>query len=196
MTELGINTGFPKREGLKGDVGGKYEWPARGSKIKQPFPEVVKEPQICADLDLRIEKLGLKIDHVYILLRRPGPIAPALEFIRRGSKNKEKVDRGLTADSLDKVERGLTRRIIQIVHLVAEMDIPHTLVSYPRFAADHSYAYGKFQYLLYKHGISGGEYARVAERCVDKDLVAKAYADMPEWCRAMMREAYHYRKRL
>lgn len=202
LTELGVDTGFSKRKTRIydddidefGDVGGEYEWPTRGRRKVDPIPSVIKEPQICADIDLRIEALNLDVDHVYILLRRPGPIATALEFIRRGSKKKS--DRGILGKDLEKIEGFLTRRIIQVVHLVAEMDLPVTLLSYPKFASDHEYAYKKLSFLLEKNNISFEEYKKVADRCIDKKLVQRAYDDMPEWCRAMMREAFHSRKRL
>lgn len=223
LTELGLETGFPK--GARGDVGGRYEWALRGQRMKKPIPEIIKEPQMCADIDLRIEKLKLKVDHVFIMLRRPGPLANALEFTRpRGTvsqeeedfrdelicqskgihldtleaieKFKSQKDRGITADDLEKIEGCLTRRVIQVVHLVAEMDIPHTLVSYPRYAAEPEYAYKKFEPLLKKHDIDYDTFLDVHKRCVDKAQVDYAYNNMPEWCRAMMREAYAWRKRI
>ena len=195
FTELGINTGFPKGK-FADDCGGHYEKNLRGSHtIKRPFPYVLKEPAMCADIDLRIEALQLNVDHIYIMLRRPGPMAAALEFMRRGSKDRENFERTMDHEGLDKLTDGFTTRIIQLVHLVAELDIPHTLVSYPRYASDHRYAYNKLRFIMEKHGISLEQYTKVAEKCIDKAQVKHAYDVMPEWCRARMRETYAFKKR-
>lgn len=195
LTNLGMDTGFPKSK-VQGDVGGNYEWPLRGSRMKTPFPHIVKEPQMCTDIDLRIKKLNLEVDHIYILLRRPGPIAPALEFMRRESGNKDVFEEGLNGDDLDRVERGIAKRIEQVVHLIAELDFPHTLLSYPRFAADYEYAYSKLSHLMNQYNIPYDKFCEVMGANVDRKLVREAYASMPEWVRAYMRETYTFRKRL
>jgi hypothetical protein len=197
LTELGIDTGFPK--GLtfeNNDAGGNYEWQTRGNRAKIPFPYVIKEPQMCADIDLRIKKLGLSVDHIYILLRRPGPEAVALEFLRRGSSNPDTFEEGLRCSDLEKVTRGIARREVQVANLVAELQIPHTLVSYPRFASDFDYAFMKFWFLWDRFGISKGDLFRVMTQVVDQGLVKHAYDSQPEWNRAKMREAAHTRGQL
>jgi hypothetical protein len=202
LTELGIDTGFPKGldhspYGILGnDCGGRYEMNLRGSTIiKRPFPYVLKEPQMCSDIDLRIERLALDVDHIYIMLRRPGPIANALEFMRRGAREPKNFERSMSGADLDMLTEAFMTRISQLTHLVAEMDIPHTLVSYPKYASDHEYAYSKFSFLMGKYNISFNQYKEVAERCVDKKQIQHAYDVMPEWCRARMRETYAFKRR-
>ncbi len=212
LTELGIHTGFPKLDNTwirvkttkKGqlDLGGNYEWPLRGNKIKLPLPYVVKEPQMCVDIDLRIEKfnkMNINIDHIYILLRRPGPIAPALEFLNRqykSGKDRDSFERGLSGKDLTVLESAFAKRILQITHFVAELDIPHTLVSYPKYADNYKYAYNKFRFILEKHNISFETYKKTADTCIDKSLVKQAYDTMPEWVRADFRENYIHRRRI
>lgn len=195
LTELDIDTGFPKgrqsNRARKIDFGGRYEKQLRGSTIiKRPYPYVLKEPAMCADIDLRIERLKLHVEHIYILLRRPGPLANALEFMRRGTSRKEQdyFERQLAWGDVEKMARALNHRVTQVVHLVAEMDIPHTLVSYPRFAAEPRYAYNKFDFLMKRHNITWERFQEVHHDCVDPEQVKHAYDNMPEWCRAMMRE--------
>jgi REP element-mobilizing transposase RayT len=208
FTELGIDTGFPKGRTFKktnGDCGGCYEKKVRGSGVKRPLPYVIKEPQMCADIDLRIEALKLDVDHVYILLRRPGPQAAALEFMksrkRGGSLSRHDpyklwFERSLNGRDLESMTDAIATRELQVVNLVAELDVPHTLVSYPRFASDLDYAYSKFRFILEKHDISKKRFKKVCNVCINKDIVDAAYADMPEWYRASMREAWNFRPRI
>ena len=206
FTELGINTGFPKGKTFdetEGDCGGHYEWRCRGNKMRKPFPYVIKEPQMCADIDLRIQTLGLDVDHVYIMLRRPGPQAVALEFMRSrthridvNDPNCYLLDISLNPRDLEKVTNAIATRELQVVNLVAELDIPHTLVSYPRFGRDIDYSYSKFRFILEKHGISKNKFEEVCNRCINSDIIDAAYNDMPEWYRASMREAWAFRPRI
>jgi hypothetical protein len=208
LTELDIDTGFPKGrkfEKTNGDCGGHYEKKVRGSGVKRPLPYVIKEPQMCADIDLRIEALKLDVDMVYILLRRPGPQAAALEFMKSRTRGgslsrhdpyKKWFERSLNGRDLEKMTEAIATRELQIVNLVAELDVPHTLVSYPRFASDLDYAYSKFGFILKKHGISKDKFKEVCDECINSDIVDAAYNDMPEWYRAAMREAWNFRPRV
>ncbi len=208
FTELGIDTGFPKGrtfDDTDGDCGGHYEWRCRGSNAKTPFPYVIKEPQMCADIDLRIDALGLEVDHVYILLRRPGPQAAALEFmksrttrpkraaLRKHDPDSWMLNKNLNGRDLEKVTEAIATRELQIVNLVAELDVPHTLVSYPRFASDLDYSYSKFKFVLERYGISKKTFKKVCGKCIDSNIVEHAYSEMPEWYRASMREAWNFR---
>lgn len=195
FTELGIDTGFPKGLSFENnDAGGSYEKRLRGSGIKFPLPYVVKEPQMCSDIDLRIQRLNLDVDHIYIMLRRPGPEACALEFMRRGAPDKAKFEEQINGDDLKRVTAGMQLRECQIVNLVAEMDLPHTLVSYPRYADDLDYAFLKFKFMWDKHGITKARLKEVMDKIVDKKLVKHAYDVQPEWNRARMREAWKFRR--
>ena len=194
-TELGIDTGFSK--GLKfknNDAGGNYEKSLRGSSIVKPIPYLIKEPQMCADIDLRIKRLRLDVHHIYILLRRPGPEACALEFMRRGSGNPHRFEETLRSEDLKRVEKGMALRECQIVNLVAEMDYPHTLVSYPRFADDLDYTFLKVKFMWDKHGITKDQLEAVMDKVVDKKLVKRAYDSHPEWTRAKMREVWNFKR--
>jgi hypothetical protein len=204
FTELGIDTGFPKDE-IKAEskeAGGHFEWRVRGRRMVQPFPYVIKEPQMCADIDLRIKTLNLDVDHVYVLLRRPGPQAAALEFMKSRIHRIDPDDpdwwlqhEGLNVRDLDRVTEAIATRELQVVNLLAEMDVPHTLVSYPRFAADVDYAYSKVRFILERHNISKDRLQEAFDTCVNKDIIEAAYREMPEWYRATMRESWHFRPR-
>jgi hypothetical protein len=197
LTELGIDTGFPKGLTFKNnDAGGNYEKRLRGKGVSTPLPYVIKEPQMCADIDLRIKKLSLSVDHIYVLLRRPGPESVALEFMRREARDKENFEEGLDGRDLAAVTRAITQREIQIVNHVAELQIPHTLVSYPRFASDLNYTFMKFWFLWEKFGILKADIKEVMDKVVDDKQVQHAYNIQPEWNRAKMREAWNWRKNL
>ncbi len=206
LTELGIDTGFPKGrtyKKTKGDCGGLYEWRCRGSNKKEPLPYVIKEPQMCADIDLRIKALDLKVDHVYMMLRRPGPQAAALEFMKSRTRRVDVHDpdwyllhESLNPRDLERVTDAIATRELQLVNLVAELDVPHTLVSYPRFARDLDYSYSKFKFILEKHDISKKKFEEVCSRCINSDIVDAAYNEMPEWYRAAMREAWTFRPKI
>lgn len=195
FTELGIDTGFKKGLTFKDkDAGGNYEKRLRGGGVKHPLPYVIKEPQMCADIDLRIEKLNLNVDMVYVLLRRPGPESAALEFMRRNAGTKgDKFERGLNGDTLERVTAQIAKRELQVVHLLAELDVPHTLVSYPRFGHDYAYSFSKFSFMWEKHGISKKAMKEVWKRVVDDDQIKHAYDVQPEWNRAKMREIWKFR---
>jgi hypothetical protein len=197
LTELDIDTGFPKGLTFKdNDAGGNYEKKLRGKSMQFPLPYVIKEPQMCADIDLRIKKLALDVDHIYILLRRPGPESVALEFMRREAEDKETFEESMSGRDLERVTRAIARRETQIVNLVAELQIPHTLVSYPRFASDLNYAFMKFWFLWDRFGITKDRLKEVMDQVVDTKLVQQAYASHPEWNRATMREHWYWRKNL
>lgn len=206
FTELGIDTGFDKGrtfDEAEGDCGGHYEWKCRGTRMEKPFPYVIKEPQMCSDIDLRIDALGLEVDHVYILLRRPGPKAAALEFMKSRTNRINIHDpdyymsqKSLNGRDLDKVTEAIATRELQLVNLVAELDVPHTLVSYPRFASDLEYSYSKFRFILEKYGISKESFKEACDECINTDIVEAAYNEMPEWYRATMREAWCFRPKI
>jgi hypothetical protein len=195
FTEMGMDTGYSKDyKQVKTNVGGHYEWKIRGKDMKRPFPYLLKEPQMCTDIDIRIDRLKLRVDHVYVLLRRPGPVANALEFLRRGvpDAKKEQFETHVRTEAVDKIERGMNLRIQNLVHLLAEMDLPVTLVSYPKWAHDGAYGYKKFDFLVKKYDISQKTWNRTIAKCVDPKLVEKAYADFPDWQRSYMREKYGF----
>ena len=195
FTEVGIDTVFDMGNMFKTNYcGGSYEKRLRGSGTKPPFPYVIKEPQMCVDIDLRIQRLKLDVDHIYILLRRPGPEACALEFMRRGAPDKGKFEEQINGVDLERVTKAMQLRECQVMNLVAEMDLPHTLVSYPRFADDLDYAFLKFKFMWDKHGITKARLKEVMGKIVDKKLVKHAYDSQPEWNRAKMREAWKFRR--
>lgn len=198
FTELGMPTGFDKGGYIKGvDVGGNYEWPVRGARMNkpkyQPTPYIFKEPKMCTDIDIRAKKMGWTYDHVYILLRRPGPVANALEFMRRGTTvSKEEFDYRVRTYSIDRIERGFTNRIQNLIHILAELEVPVTMVSYPKWAAEWKHGYRKFRWLLDKCGISKEAWRQVCSDTINKNLIDQAYADFPEWHRSYMREKYGF----
>jgi hypothetical protein len=158
---------------------------------------------MCADIDLRIDALDLEVDHVYMLLRRPGPQAAALEFMKSRTHrvslhdpDQYLIHKRLNPRDLEKVTEAIATRELQLVNIVAELDVPHTLVSYPRFARDLDYSYSKFRFILEKHNISKDTFREVCHRCINSDLVDAAYNEMPEWYRASMREAWNFRPKI
>lgn len=186
FTELGLPTGFDK--GIKIDFhkGERYEWPCRGTRERTPFPYIIKEPKMCTDIDLRVDKKKWDVDHVYILLRQPGPIACALDFMARDKP--KGWEHRLEVRDLDRAERGFMRRIMQVTHLVAHMDVPHTLVSYPRWAEDPIYFSSKFKFLLDKFSVSRKQVEQQLKVCVDQKEIERVKSDMPPWLRKYMRE--------
>jgi hypothetical protein len=196
FTELGMDTGGEKgREFEHNNCTGNYEWPLRGKKLKRPIPYIIKEPQMCCDIDLRIEVLKLDVDYVYVMLRRPGPEAAALEFMRHNSTRLDASDfeRSINGTILERVTESMKLRELQVIHHLAELDIPHTLVSYPRYAADFEFAYSKFGFLMKKYSVSLEKFVEVCERVVDPKQVQAAYDSQPEWNRAKMREVWNFR---
>jgi hypothetical protein len=93
---------------------------------------------------------------------------------------------------LDKVENDLSHRVQNLIHLVAEMNISHTLVCYPKWAHAQKYGYQKFAFLVEKFGITQKQWNKAIAKCVDRDLVKRAYDDFPEWNRSYMREKYGF----
>ncbi len=175
LTELGFDTGFPKGTPIHHTEGCRYEWPLRGSRIKHPIPYIIKEPQMCTDIDLRINKQGWQVEHIYILLREPGPRAAAAAFIEKGKSR----GGAPSQHKLDKVERWFTKRTIQLVHAVAGMEIPHTMLSYPYWATNSIHLHGKLKFLMDKKNISSEQLKTVMKECVDPAELAYARKTMP-----------------
>ena len=158
LTELGLNTGFPRA--LAGDTdksGGDriYFDVARAGFERDPFradiPFVVKTPFLCDQLD-NVLQSGIEISHLLIPVRRLEEAAESRRYVQRqttGCADGAAVAGGLWGTDVGQMQESvLAEKFIRLVEAATRNDIPMTFLSFPRFARDAEYSFRKLRFLL------------------------------------------------
>ena len=139
LGELGEDTGFQNPEqgidqishaGLEVDL------------LSAPMPRVVKSPFACEKLALALEKKLYKIEHCFVPMRDLFCAAESRRRISRihGNLNANAVPGGIwDTDRPEEQENELTHKFYHLMLTLAQHNIPHTLLDFPRFMNDVEY---------------------------------------------------------
>jgi hypothetical protein len=143
LTELGFDTGYTSEQ--KGDPKGSREWTIRGEHArKERIPSIIKNPRLCTDLLERAERWDWNVTHVYLSLRDYEAVAnnkyKRRNPVRHPGKTKE--------DSMELYKMTASSFVGHALLQIAEGELPHTLIVFPRSARDPEYLFEKLSFVL------------------------------------------------
>ncbi len=186
LTDLGFDTGYrPGVEVRSASLGG-----LEGNIRVPDAPRVIKAPGLSIELDELIESGTVVVEHVIIPVRDLD-VAAASRVRAAGYGRDPRARGGLIARSKrPRDERtAISEWLATLVVTVAKHDVPHTLLAFPRFAADPEYFLAKLGHL--DRGGGGGpleidEVRTVLERRYRPDAVHEHALDRSEQRRVLL----------
>jgi len=170
LSDLGLPTGFPKGAGdIDSRSLGGLEW----SLKRADAPYIVKGPWLSYYLDEVLESGKVVIDHAFIPIRNlseatASRCAVAEKAIENGEKPTVRGGLWLT-DTPDKQAEILAIQHHRLLEILAQYDIPITLIHYPRLAKDPAYLFTKLNQVL--HNISYLEFECIFRTTVRPQLI-------------------------
>ena len=142
---LPANATFTYTEGFNAG----YEYTLNLESSDEEFqcaPKFIKDPRFCVTIRGLIEKNKVIPEHLFILIRdykksARSRIKNGLEWNAQGPIRQfdQKYDR------LKNQEIFMQRAIGYLINTVAMFDVPHTIISFPRFVKDKDYFYNKLK---------------------------------------------------
>lgn len=145
FTELGLDTGYARGTSSQ-DYFDHCSAGLEQSIGIGPSPYIVKNPAFCETLPTLIATGRFKIDHILVPVRQLDEAAHSR--IRIGGRD-GLVPGGLLGTADPSAQKGvLAERFHGLMHALAEHDIPHTLLHFPRLAVDADYAWVKLRFLM------------------------------------------------
>jgi hypothetical protein len=124
-------------------------------KERLPIPYLVKNNYLCKDLNSATDKWDWEIDHVYVLLRSMKGIVDSRWRFHR--KPTDPFEPGFETGWTARTRKDVTSLFTQI----AERDLPHTILWYPRLAQDPYYLYRKLDFLMEQEAVPIGKFCRL-----------------------------------
>jgi hypothetical protein len=183
MTELGLDTGITTRNRARK----YYEHCNAGLEhdiLDPSTPYLIKNPALCDTLAAALATGRFQIDHAYIPIRELGAAAASRADVGGADGA---VAGGLWGTSEPAAQRAVLAEMFHgLMHTLAENDIPHTLILFPRMVADPDYTFGKLSYLL--KGIARDRFLEAFARTSRPDLVHSFGAGAPRIARSEPRK--------
>jgi hypothetical protein len=159
LTHMGADTGYSLAHVDSNLDKNVVEWTIRGQNARaERMPYVIKRPNLGTDLADRIQKWDWQIDHAYILVRNIDHIVDSR--IRR-------TNRGAAQPDWDRTANRWSSNIGYALVSVEELDIPYTVIKFPKYARDVDYAYNKLWYMTGKYNISYDKFCNIYTKCID-----------------------------
>ena len=164
LTRLRLPTGFTPGEfanctdkyNCRRHLG--YEW---GELSAQDLPgmlakgvEIVKSPQLAAAAEARTWLASAAVEHVILPVRDLASSSHSRAM--RGHNKNGGLPHGV--DDAAGMERADEQLLSHLVVLLAQHDVPLTLLDYPRHVLDARYAYGKLRWLCDKYGVTKADF--------------------------------------
>jgi hypothetical protein len=146
LTELGLETGFPKGQVIDTKSRGGLELDIRDPQA----PYVIKSPWLCDYLDEVLQGGEILVDHAFIPVR---DLYEAAQSRRHAAStapsNPASVPGGLWhTDKPEEQERILTEQLYKLIYALAKHDVPVSLLLFPRLVNDPEYLFKKIRFLL------------------------------------------------
>ena len=146
LTELGLETGFPKGQVIDTKSRGGLELDIRDPQA----PYVIKSPWLCDYLDEVLQGGEILVDHAFIPVR---DLYGAAQSRRQAASavpsNPASVPGGLWhTDKPEEQEKILTEQLYKLVYALARHDVPVSLLLFPRLVNDPEYLFRKTRFLL------------------------------------------------
>ena len=184
LTELGLDTGFAKGAAIDTKARAGLELPT----VAPNGPRIVKNPALSTNLRHVLERKHVEIEHVIIPVRDLDVAAASRlrvsEYGRRTG-----VPGGMWLTNRTHGQRDALAVIFyELMWTVAEFDIPHTLLAFPRFASDADYLAAKLAWLA--PGATVDDFRRALQTCADPAMITQTTLSDDERRRARMGSAY------
>lgn len=184
LTVLGLDTGYSTDNmhlHISETSNGGLEWPIRGRKSKHPSPRIIKNPKLCLDLLERMDRWGWNIEHLYISIRDFKLVAKHRFYRNKISKVEDTVISDLKGEKGEKQKEFIgSLSDEEVLHIKAmraastvgylmeqltKVEIPYTLINFPRSVDDPEYCWSKLKYLV--EGMDKQNFLRAHQRTVD-----------------------------
>jgi hypothetical protein len=146
LTELGLDTGFPKDQAIDTNSRAGMELDLRDPNS----PYVVKSPWLCDYLDELLEGGDVVVEHAIIPVRDLYAAAQSRRHVASTTPNDPAgVPGGLwhTKKPQDQ-ETILTGQLYKLIYALARHDVPVSLLLFPKFVNDPEYLFSKLNFLL------------------------------------------------
>jgi hypothetical protein len=146
LTELGLDTGFPKGQVLDTNSRAGMELDIRDSHA----PYVIKSPWLCDYLDDVLQGGEIIVDHAIIPVRDLYAAAQSRRHVANAApSNPSNIPGGLWHTTKpEEQERILTEQLYKLIYALAKHDVPVNLLLFPRLVNDSEYLFGKIKFLL------------------------------------------------
>jgi len=144
LSELGLDTGYT-RQSWRNDYFEHCKAGLERDILAADSPYIVKNPEFCSTLPALLSTGRIAVDHVLVPIRELSEAAQSR--IRIGGANGS-VPGGLTGTADPAAQKGiLAENFHRLMHTLADHDIPHTLLHFPRIARDCDYAFAKLRFM-------------------------------------------------
>lgn len=147
LTELGLNTGFPKNKKIDPDSRAGMELDIRD--VNAPY--IIKSPWLCDYLDDVLQGGEIVIDYAIIPMRDLYSAAQSRRYVNNIANLDPGGDTpgGLwhTTNPKDQ-ETILTGQLYKLIYALAKHDVPVNLLLFPKLVNDPDYLYKKIKFLL------------------------------------------------
>jgi len=146
LTELGLDTGFPKDQAIDTNSRAGMELDLRDPNS----PYIVKSPWLCDYLDELLEEGDVLVEHAIIPMRDLYAAAQSRRHVASTApENPGGVPGGLwhTTNPQDQ-EVILTGRLYKLIYALARYDVPISFLLFPKFIHDPEYLFSKLKFLL------------------------------------------------
>ena len=146
LTELGLDTGFPKDQTIDANSRAGMELDLRDPNS----PYVVKSPWLCDYLDELLEAGEVVVEHAIIPVRDLYAAAQSRRHVANTAPdNPAGVPGGLWhTTNPENQEAILTGQLYKLIYALARHDVPLSLLLFPRFVNDAEYLFSKLNFLL------------------------------------------------
>lgn len=146
LTELGLETGFPKGQVIDTKSRGGLELDIRDPQA----PYVIKSPWLCDYLDEVLQGGEILVDHAFIPVRNLYEAAQSRRHAASAAaSNPGSVPGGLWhTEKPEEQERVLTEQLYKLIYALARHDVPVSLLLFPRLVNDPEYLFKKIRFLL------------------------------------------------
>lgn len=147
LTKLGLKTGFkPERVELHID---KNSNAGLENNVRSELaPYIVKDPIMCDYIDEIVESPHIKLDHVYVPMRKLEDAAKSR--VKISAKSGFKPTRGgmWKTGKPEEQETILARTLFKLLVGLGRIDVPVTFLHFPTIVQDPKYTYEKLSYLV------------------------------------------------
>ncbi len=186
LTDLGFDTGFHVGVEINRDARAGLEGNIRAANA----PRVVKAPGLSIELDGLIEAGTVEIEHVIIPVRDLD--VAAASRVRAAAYGRDPRARG---GMVGRSKRASSERaaivdwLATLIVTVTKYDLPHTLLAFPRFAADADYCFAKLGHLDPRNGgapLELADFRRVLEQRYKPEFVHERPLERSEKLQVML----------
>ncbi len=181
MTDLGFDTGF--KPGIQANPASRAG--LEKNVLTPNAPRVVKSPRLSVELGPLLAAGLVEVEHVIIPVRNLD-IAAASRVRAAGYGKSLNAPGGmLWGSKRASHQRGAVGEVLaQLMVTVAQYDVPHTLLYFPRFASDPQYTFSKLAVLDPRLTLQ--DYERVLHERYRPDYVHEQALDRTEQRRMLL----------